>query len=607
MRLRRGRISINFDSENPDPIFVIRVRAESDAVLADSVLQRSPVLSGLLRYLIDETVAGRAATLKSFIIAVDALGRKDDFDSASDSSARVQMGRLRKALESYYSRNKAIDGECIYLQPGSYIVRLAPLSVAYPNLGQLPPENPEDAISGGAGGSDALPLPAPARAQGALQTLARTICHPYVLGIVILCSVLLGAASIETWQKRPSNVSTYYSPVLEIIPIESSDEGNAKRTRRLITSLLADDLSRFSVPRVRVSRNTSSAENEADAGNLYRLYSRLVTATDDTFTLYLNIDDSRNNVLIWSRIVVLPRRLEGAKAILVPVMGEISGPDGIISSHESVLARPLNDGGYPCLLKYFEYVGSPKKDLEDRVADCLKKPVKEQALVATMLGVRGTFEIERSSAAIDMKVAAKNGLVFARSALSVDPDDAWANFAMARLSYVNRDCRLAQFYTLRTMKANPNSPIFSSILSVLAPICDYPYAEALLDQAIQTQSPYSANGRLLLVLGALSQNRPEKIGEIYHGDLPLSRHAQSSYYLTEALIAASKGDRTKAVRSWAMFTTNTLGDDKTVDQKLRSVIASPQLREQVLTYLTQADVLKKRGGTAATPVASVSS
>lgn len=564
------------------------------------------MLSGLLRYLIDETIAGRAATLKSFIIAVDALGRKDDFDSASDSSARVQMGRLRKALESYYSNNRAIDGECIYLQPGSYIVRLAPLSIAYPNLGQLTPENPENAISGGVAGNDASPLPAATRAQGALQTLARAICHPYVLGIVILCSILLGAASIETWQKRPRNVSTYYSPVLEIIPIESSDAGNAKRTRRLITSLLADDLSRFSVPRVRLIRNTSSAKNEADSGNLYRLYSRLVTASDDTFTLYLNIDDSRNNVLIWSRIVVLPRKLEDAKAILVPVIGEISGPDGVISSHESVLARPLNGGGYPCLLKYFEYVGSPQKYLEDRVAHCLKKPVKEQAIVATMLGVRGTFEIERSSAAIDMEAAVKNGLVFARSALSVDPDDAWANFAMARLSYVNRDCSLARFYTQRTMKANPNSPIFSSILSALAPICDYPYAEALLDQAIQTQSPYSANARLLLVLGALSQNRPEKIGEIYHGDLPLSRHAQSSYYLTEALIAASKGDRTKAARSWAMFTTTTLEDDKTVDQKLRSVIASPQLREQVLIYLTQADVLKKRGGTAATPVASVS-
>lgn len=562
------------------------------------------MLSGLLRYLIDETIAGRAEALKSFIVAVDALGRKENFDSASDSSARVQMGRLRKALESYYSQNISVDGECIYLQSGSYVVRLAPLSVAYPDLTQSTPKQPEAAVSHAEAGQDALPLPMSKRAQRAFQACVRVICHPYILAIIIVGSMLFGAASIETWQKRPGSDSTYYSPVLEIIPIESSDEAEAKRTGRLITSLLADDLSRFSVPRVRLIRNTSSAENEANAGHLYRLYSRLVTASDETFTLYLNIDDARNNVLIWSRIVVLPRKLEDAKAILVPVMGEINGPEGVISTHETVLSRRLNGGGYPCLLKYFEYVGSPQNEFESRVASCLKKPVKEQALVATMLAVRGMFEIERNSADNDMDAAAERGLVFARSAVAVDPDDGWANFAMARLSYVNQDCRLARFYTQRTMKANPISPIFSSILSVLAPICDYPYADALLDQAIQTQSPYSSNGRLLLVLGALSQNRPEKIDDIYRGDIPLSRHAQSSYFLTEALIAASKNDRSQAVRNWKLFTATTLAGDSSVEQKLRRIIASPQLRGLVMTYLTQADVFEKRGDIAATPVAS---
>ncbi|MFN3450910.1 MAG: hypothetical protein ACK4ZE_02030 [Sphingorhabdus sp.] len=574
------------------------------------MFQRSPVLSRLLRYLVDETIFGRAATLKSFIIAVDALGRKDDFDSASDSSARVQMGRLRKALETYYSHNTAIDSECIYLQPGSYVIRLAPLSVAYPNLYRPTPDQSEFARAeradgaDGSEGSEGATQTLGITRQGPVNLMARFTRHPYMLGIVVIGSMLLGAASIETWQNRAAKDSTYYSPVLEILPIESSDAENAKRTTRLVTSLLANDLSRFSVPRVRLSRNTVSAEREASSGNLYRLYARLVTASDDSFTLYLNIDDARNNVLIWSRIVVLPRKLEDAKAILIPVIGEISGPDGVISSNERVLTRSLDAGGYPCLLKYFEYVGSGQHALENRIADCLQKPVEEQALVATMLGVRAMFELDRITDPNDLNAAAKRGLVFARSAIEVAPDDASANFAMARISYINRDCRSARAYTARTMKANPNSPLFSGVLSVLAPICDYPYADALLDQAIQTQSPDNANGRLLLVLGALSQNRPEKISEIDSGEVPLSRQERSSYYLTEALIAASKGDRALAIRRWSMFTTNTLADNKTVDQKLRSIIAAPQVRKQVITYLTQADVLKIGGDIAAPPVAS---
>jgi hypothetical protein len=565
------------------------------------VFQRSPVLSGLLRYLVNETIAGRAATLKSFIVAVDALGRKEDFDSASDSSARVQMGRLRKALETYYTHNTAVDSECIYLQPGSYIVRLAPLSVAYPGLYR---PTPDGSVSARADRADGAAQSISVKPQTMFHTLTRFVGHPYVLGLVILASMLFGVVLIEAWQNRSGNDNTYYSPVLEIIPIESSDAANAKRTARLVTSLLADDLSKFSVSRVRLNRSTPAAETEANAGNLYRLYSRLVTASDDTFTLYLNIEDARSNVLIWSRIVVLPRKLEDVKDILVPVMGEINGPHGIIWSQEFVLARSSNAGGYPCLLNYFEFTRSPQKNLEDRVADCLKKPVKEQAIAATVLAVRGIFEIERSSAANDMDAAAKRGLVFARTAVAAAPGDGWANFAMARLSYVTRDCDTARFYTLRTMQANPNSPIFSSMLSVLAPNCGYPYAEALLDQAIQTQSPHNAKGRLLLVLGALSQNRPEKIGEIYRAELPLSRNGRSRYYLTEALISASKDNRAEAIRNWQLFAANTSASHIGVDQKLRSIIISPIMREQVVTYLTQATVLKKRGDIAVTPVAS---
>ena len=105
------------------------VNEERDVVLSSAVFQRSPVLSGLLRYLIDETIAGRASTLKSFIVAVDALGRKQDFDSASDSSARVQMGRLRKTLESYYAQHAPSAGGCIYLLPVSSIWMRANLPI----------------------------------------------------------------------------------------------------------------------------------------------------------------------------------------------------------------------------------------------------------------------------------------------------------------------------------------------------------------------------------------------------------------------------------------------------------------------------------------------
>lgn len=91
------------DEREPRVGFNNMLRAEADAVLAEPVFRRSPVLSKLLRYLVEETANGKAEKLKSFVVATEGLGRPDSFDAASDSSARVQMVRLRKTLESHYA------------------------------------------------------------------------------------------------------------------------------------------------------------------------------------------------------------------------------------------------------------------------------------------------------------------------------------------------------------------------------------------------------------------------------------------------------------------------------------------------------------------------
>lgn len=57
----------------------------------------------LLAYLIEHYLeAGVDAPVKAYAIAVDVLGRGDDFDPAQDSIVRVEIGRLRKLLEMYY-------------------------------------------------------------------------------------------------------------------------------------------------------------------------------------------------------------------------------------------------------------------------------------------------------------------------------------------------------------------------------------------------------------------------------------------------------------------------------------------------------------------------
>ncbi|OJY38096.1 MAG: hypothetical protein BGP06_16780 [Rhizobiales bacterium 65-9] len=59
-------------------------------------------MTNFLQYVVEETLEGRGRSLKGYAIAVEALGRSDDFDPQFDPIVRVEARRLRQALRSYY-------------------------------------------------------------------------------------------------------------------------------------------------------------------------------------------------------------------------------------------------------------------------------------------------------------------------------------------------------------------------------------------------------------------------------------------------------------------------------------------------------------------------
>jgi adenylate cyclase len=74
----------------------------------------------LLQYLVTEELEGRGDLLKAAPIATGVLGRSADFDPQTDSIVRVEMGRLRQALELYYATHGAKDPVRIKFEKGSY-------------------------------------------------------------------------------------------------------------------------------------------------------------------------------------------------------------------------------------------------------------------------------------------------------------------------------------------------------------------------------------------------------------------------------------------------------------------------------------------------------
>ncbi|HET8549717.1 MAG TPA: DUF5050 domain-containing protein [Bryobacteraceae bacterium] len=74
----------------------------------------------MLRFLVEETLAGRGATLKEQVLACELYGRSTEFVAAADPVVRVDARRLRDKLREYYSEFPQ-DEVLITLPRGGYV------------------------------------------------------------------------------------------------------------------------------------------------------------------------------------------------------------------------------------------------------------------------------------------------------------------------------------------------------------------------------------------------------------------------------------------------------------------------------------------------------
>jgi hypothetical protein len=110
------------------------VRSQTDRILASDFFREAPVQRKLLRFLVDETLAGNAQNLKEYVLGTTVFQRGEGFDPRTDSIVRVQIGVLRKKLASYYGGPGTEDRILIVVPRGHY----------FPKFTALPPREIAD-------------------------------------------------------------------------------------------------------------------------------------------------------------------------------------------------------------------------------------------------------------------------------------------------------------------------------------------------------------------------------------------------------------------------------------------------------------------------------
>ncbi len=96
--------------------------AQVDRLIQSHVLHGSESLCRLLRYLAEHAIDHPGSSLKEYQIATEVFGRSPNFDPQSDSTIRVQAGRLRLKIAEYYTSEGAEDPIQVEMPKGTYVI-----------------------------------------------------------------------------------------------------------------------------------------------------------------------------------------------------------------------------------------------------------------------------------------------------------------------------------------------------------------------------------------------------------------------------------------------------------------------------------------------------
>ena len=96
------------------------VRAQLDKIVRSGPFAPSERMTRFLRFIVEETLAGRADKLSEYAIGVEVYDRGESFEPSADAIVRVDARRLRSKLREYYDTAGSNDPLLIEVPKGTY-------------------------------------------------------------------------------------------------------------------------------------------------------------------------------------------------------------------------------------------------------------------------------------------------------------------------------------------------------------------------------------------------------------------------------------------------------------------------------------------------------
>lgn len=359
-------------------------------VLSSHEFAASPKLSELLYYLVTETLAGNAERLKGYTIGVDVFERQHDFDQGVDAIVRVQMGRLRKLLKTYYEGSGASDPIRVILVAGRYAPRFELASGE-----ELSDDTLGDPYGAQAGFTPPAPPPgrmgwffAGGKGRAALVAFALLL----LVGLGGFAVYMMGrnaGASSDPATERPKGSLVYVSQYQVI--------GKDPLAVQLAEGLqydLVNQLAKFpdiAVLGIDTVSGTGSKEALARPEGADFVLGGVIEINGENVRITSQLKQASDGHIIWSDQAmadsVRPRTIISVQAdIAATVAGKIGQTYGVISQAMAQQVATTADPSledFRCVLSAYQYMRHKTQPAHLKVRTCLETVVEHSPKYAT--------------------------------------------------------------------------------------------------------------------------------------------------------------------------------------------------------------------------------
>ena len=421
---------------NTEPTLATRVQDQVQRMLEGAAFQAAPTLARLFRYLVEETLTGRADRLKAYTIAVEALGQPASFDPQTSALVRVQAGRLRDLLDRYYRHDGRADPLRLVIPKGGYAVQFEAPAAAPPT------DSPPDA--------------------GALLRM------PY--GPVLAVSPCRNLSGDDRYADFGDGMTQ------EIIH-------RLTQCRELYV-IAPDTMLQYR------KRGATARDLRNELGVDYVLNSSL-RLDGDRVRVIASLTDMETGVCLWTQrydqTLTLAHLFGVQDDIAQRIAALLGQPHGVLQ--RLVRRKPLPDlEAYTAVLRFYEYLEDFSVENHARTREALERAVERDPVYAEAWGCLALVYAGEHMFGFNPRVGAAPPLERARTAalrsIKLDPGCLSGHYALALSYYYGREMALFRETAERALTLAPNrSDILANLGLHLAYDGQWERGLALLDKA----------------------------------------------------------------------------------------------------------------------------